>query len=87
LNDGLLPQFAGIFGLKGIELAIGPAVSTAVLFLGAIPAALSARSFGTKGSILLGPAVFCVGTFLIHPAMQSRSFQLFLWAAAVMACG
>ena len=53
----------------------------------AIPAGLFVHKFGYKKSILLGLALFAVGTLLFIPAASSRNFIFFLGALFVSASG
>lgn len=87
LYDALLPQFARVFSLRDLDLALTQSIRSIVYFLGAIPAALYARRFGYKTTILLGLGMFCVGAFLFYPAAETRQFGYFIGAACVMSCG
>jgi MFS transporter, FHS family, L-fucose permease len=85
--DTLLPQIAAVFGLRRFELALTQSVYSIVYFIGAIPAAVYARRFGYKATILFGLGSFCIGVFILYPATETRSFDYFAFAVSVMACG
>lgn len=87
LYDGLLPQFAKVFSLHGLALAAAGGVYSISYFAWALPAALSARRFGYKTTIVFGLGIACIGAFLLYPAGVTRSFAYFLFAASVMSLG
>ena len=87
LYDTLVPEFAKAFELGSFELVVTQNVYSFVYLLLAIPAALYARTFGSKAGIVFGLGAWCVGAFLFYPAAQQHVFLFFLFAAAVMYCG
>lgn len=56
-------------------------------FVIAIPASMVATKFGYKGGIMMGLAMYAIGALLIIPASNAQSFQLFLLAFFIIACG
>jgi FHS family L-fucose permease-like MFS transporter len=87
LYQELVPQFARRFHLGSEELAGTQSVYSVVYFFGALPAALFARRFGGKIAILAGLGAIGIGSFLLYPATQALSYQYFMLAVTVMACG
>jgi MFS transporter, FHS family, L-fucose permease len=87
LYDTLLPQYAMVFGLKGFELGLTQSVFSIVYFLGAIPAALCARRFGYKTTILFGLGSLGIGALVLYPASAQHAFHFFLIAVTVMSFG
>ncbi len=87
LYDSLLPQFTRVFALTGLRLAFTQSVYSLIYVVGAIPAALYARRFGYKATILFGLGMFCIGSFLFYPATETHAFSYFTSAVAVMSCG
>ncbi|WP_298703190.1 L-fucose:H+ symporter permease [uncultured Veillonella sp.] len=56
-------------------------------FVIAIPASMIATKFGYKGGIIMGLALYALGALLIIPASNAQSFNLFLLAFFIIACG
>ena len=85
--ETLMPQFASVFALTGTHLALTDSAYQLVYIIGAIPAALFARSFSYKIAILIGLGCICLGAFTFYPASETRSFAYFLFAVMLMAYG
>ncbi|MBE6079821.1 MAG: L-fucose:H+ symporter permease [Veillonella sp.] len=56
-------------------------------FVIAIPASMVATKFGYKGGIIMGLALYALGALFIIPASNEQSFNLFLLAFFIIACG
>ena len=56
-------------------------------FLIALPAGLLMDRYGYKAGILLGLCLYATGALLFMPAAAAQSFQFFLFALFVIACG
>ena len=56
-------------------------------FLIALPAGLLMDKYGYKAGILLGLCLYATGALLFMPAAAAQSFQFFLFALFVIACG
>ncbi len=56
-------------------------------FVIAIPASMIATKFGYKGGIIMGLGLYALGALLIIPASNAQSFNLFLLAFFIIACG
>ncbi len=87
LNDTLSPQFTGIFQLQGWQLALTQSIYNLVYLLCALPAALYARRFGYKATILLGLGFVAVGAFTFYPAAETLAFPYYLLATICIAQG
>ena len=87
LTDILVQQFKKSFELSPLEAQL---VQTAV-FLGyfcmTLPAALAARRWGYKTSILLGLILFGAGTLMFWPAALIGRYWLMLTALYLVGCG
>ena len=87
LYDTLVPEFAKAFALNSSQLVLTQSVYDLVYFMLAVPAAIYARTFGSKATIVFGLGSLGVGAFLFYPAALQHAFLFFLFAAAVMSCG
>jgi FHS family L-fucose permease-like MFS transporter len=56
-------------------------------FIMGIPAGLFMKRFGYKSGVLLGLALFAIGSFLFVPAANAQSFGFFRIALFVLGCG
>jgi FHS family L-fucose permease-like MFS transporter len=56
-------------------------------FIMGIPAGLFMKRFGYKNGVLLGLALFAIGSFLFVPAANAQSFGFFRVALFVLGCG
>ncbi|SFE11411.1 MFS transporter, FHS family, L-fucose permease [Chitinophaga sp. CF118] len=56
-------------------------------FLMALPAGLFMNKYGYKRGIILGLLLYAIGAFLFYPAAGSLSFNGFLIALFILACG
>jgi Fucose permease len=85
--ETLMPQFTAIFALAGARKALTEGAYQIVYVVGAIPAALLARSFGYKTAIQFGLGSVCIGAFTFYPASETQGFAYFLFAVMLMAFG
>ena len=87
LTDILVRQFQKSFELSPLEAQL---VQTAVFFgyfCMALPAALAARRWGYKASILMGLMLFGIGTLMFWPAAVIGRYWLMLTALYFVGCG
>lgn len=56
-------------------------------FLIALPAGFFMNRFGYKKGIITGLLLYAVGAFLFYPSAQAESFNFFLMAMFILACG
>jgi FHS family L-fucose permease-like MFS transporter len=87
LYETLVPEFAQAFSLNSSQLVLTQSLYDLVYFVLAVPAAIYARTFGSKATIIFGLGSWSVGAFLFYPAALQHAFLFFLFAAAVMSCG
>ncbi|MDR3527851.1 MAG: MFS transporter [Rhizomicrobium sp.] len=87
LHDTLVPVFGDVFQLHGLRLTLITNVYNFVYVVGALPAALYARRFGYKATILLGLGLVAVGAFTFYPAAETLAFRYYLIATICMAQG
>lgn len=87
LYDNLVVQFATAFKLGGPQLMLILGIYSLFYFLFAVPAAIYARSFGSKAGIVFGLGCWCIGAFLFYPTAQAHELLFFLSAVAVMTTG
>ncbi len=85
--ETLMPQFAAVFNLSGTALELTKSGYQIVYLIGAVPAALMARSFGYKIAILIGLGSVCIGAFTLYPAAETQGFSYFLLAIMLIAFG
>jgi FHS family L-fucose permease-like MFS transporter len=56
-------------------------------FLMALPAGMIMKKYGYKSGIIIGLLLYTAGAFLFYPAANIKSFEFFLFALFVIACG
>jgi FHS family L-fucose permease-like MFS transporter len=56
-------------------------------FLMALPAGMIMKKYGYKSGIIIGLLLYTAGAFLFYPAANTKSFEFFLFALFVIACG
>jgi FHS family L-fucose permease-like MFS transporter len=87
LNDVLIRQFMKSFELTRMQAGLIQSAFYLGYFLLAIPGGYLMRRYGYKRGLLVGLAVYSIGTFLFYPAAHARSYLLFLLALFVIASG
>jgi FHS family L-fucose permease-like MFS transporter len=75
-------------------LSLSPAASTLVqvstfgaYFIMSLPAGYFMKKYGYKKGILAGLFLYAAGAFLVFPASQAQSWEFFLIALFILACG
>ncbi|BAV04507.1 MFS transporter, FHS family, L-fucose permease [Filimonas lacunae] len=86
-NPILVPHLRKACELTNFQSAFIDSAFFLAYFLMAIPASLIMGRIGYKGGILIGLLLFATGAFLFYPAANVRSFEFFLLAQFVIACG
>jgi len=56
-------------------------------FLMAIPAGIIMKKYGYKSGVIIGLLLYAAGAFLFYPSANMKSFDFFLFALFVIACG
>ena len=87
LIDVMNKNFQNQLGITKATSGLLQAAYFGGYFVIATPAALVARKFGFKGGIIMGLALYAIGALLIIPASNAHSFNMFLGAFFILACG
>ncbi|GJM55697.1 MFS transporter [Granulimonas faecalis] len=87
LVNGLNSPMANYLELSATEASLLQVAYYGAYFIMAVPASLVARRYGYKGGVVLGLALFVVGSFITVPATNAASFALFLVSMFVVAAG
>lgn len=87
MNDTLLAAFRRIMSMNDLQTSLVQFAFFGAYFCFALPAALFIRRHSYKTGILLGLAVYAVGTMLFYPAGQAASYGFYLFAIYIMAGG
>ena len=56
-------------------------------FIMAVPAGIIMKKYGYKSGVIIGLLLYATGAFLFYPAADLKSFEFFLFALFVIACG
>lgn len=87
LIDVMNKNFQNQLGITKATSGLLQAAYFGGYFVFATPASLVARKYGYKGGIMMGLALYAIGALLIVPASNAHSFQIFLVAFFIIACG
>jgi MFS transporter, FHS family, L-fucose permease len=87
LNDVLIQHFMKSFEISRFGAAFIQFAFYLGYFLLAIPAALLMRKTSYKAGFLTGLCLYAAGAFLFWPAAHARSYEFFLVALFIIACG
>ena len=87
LIDVMNKNFQNQLGITKATSGLLQAAYFGGYFVIATPAALVARKFGFKGGIIMGLALYAIWALLIIPASNAHSFNMFLGAFFILACG
>jgi MFS transporter, FHS family, L-fucose permease len=87
LNDVLIPHFKKAFQLTDLQSSLIQAAFFGGYFLAALPAGWLMERIGYKKGILSGLMICAMGALLFIPSANALSYQFFLFALFVMACG
>lgn len=87
MNDTLLAAFKRIMSMSDLQTSLVQFSFYGAYFCMAIPAALFIRRYSFKSGILLGLALYALGTTLFYPAGEAASYPFFLISIYVMAAG
>jgi len=83
----LVQSFSKIFRMSVTDGAMIQVAFYAGYFAMALPAALFIRKYSYKAGILMGLALYALGSFLFVPAREIGSYYPFLIAYFVLTCG
>ncbi|MDD3322282.1 MAG: L-fucose:H+ symporter permease [Paludibacter sp.] len=87
MTDTLLAAFKNIMEMNDFQTSFIQIAFYGSYAIFAIPAALLIRKFSFKTGILVGLAMYSIGTFLFYPASQMASYGFYLFAIYIMAGG
>ncbi|MBX6379628.1 FHS family L-fucose permease-like MFS transporter [Thermoflavifilum aggregans] len=87
LLDSLNKHFQDVFQITKLRSAWLQAAYFGGYFLMALPAGIIMKNFGYKRGILIGLGLYAAGAFFFYPSAQWHSFNAFLLALFVLACG
>lgn len=87
LLDSLNKHFQDVFQITKLRSAWLQAAYFGGYFLMALPAGLIMKSLGYKRGILIGLSLYALGAFFFYPSSQWHSFNAFLIALFILACG
>ena len=87
LNDVLIQHFMKSFEISRFGAAFIQFAFYLGYFLLAIPAALLMRRTSYKAGFITGLCLYACGAFLFWPAAHARSYEFFLVALFIIACG
>ncbi|MDE7407919.1 MAG: L-fucose:H+ symporter permease, partial [Muribaculaceae bacterium] len=87
MNDTILAAFKRIMSMSDLQTSLVQFAFYGAYFCFALPAALFIRRYSYKSGILLGLAMYAIGTMLFYPAGNTGSYGFFLFAIYVMASG
>ncbi len=87
LNPILIPHLKKSFTLTTTQSTLVDSAVYIAYFLMALPAGYVMKRLGYKIGIITGLLFFSIGAFLFIPAANTQSYQFFLFALFVIACG
>lgn len=87
LDPILIPHLKKSFTLTTTQATLVDSAVFAAYFVMAIPAGLLMKKAGYKTGIISGLICFAAGCFLFVPAANRQSYDFFLFALFVIACG
>lgn len=87
LDPILIPHLKRSFTLTTTQATLVDSAVFAAYFLMALPAGMLMKKLGYKAGIITGLLFFATGCFLFVPAANMQSYNFFLIALFVIACG
>lgn len=87
MNDTLLAAFKRIMSMSDLQTSLVQFSFYGAYFCFALPAAMFIRRYSYKSGILLGLALYALGTMLFFPAGEAASYGFYLVAIYIMAGG
>lgn len=87
LDPILIPHLKKSFTLSTTQATLVDSSVFAAYFLMALPAGFIMKRFGYKMGIISGLILFAIGCFLFLPAADYQSYNFFLIALFIIACG
>jgi L-fucose:H+ symporter permease len=87
LDPILIPHLKRSFSLSTLEASLVDSAVFVAYFVMALPAGFIMKKYGYKTGIILGLALFAIGSFLFIPAANTQAYVFFLGALFIIACG
>lgn len=87
LDPILIPHLKKSFTLTTTQSTLVDSSVFVAYFFMALPAGFIMRKWGYKTGIIIGLLLFALGSFLFVPAANNQSYDYFLFALFVIACG
>jgi FHS family L-fucose permease-like MFS transporter len=87
LDPILIPHLKRSFSLTTLQASLVDSAVFIAYFVMALPAGVIMRKYGYKAGIIIGLALFAVGSFLFIPAANTQLYEFFLGALFIIACG
>ncbi|MBL0234239.1 MAG: L-fucose:H+ symporter permease [Chitinophagaceae bacterium] len=87
LDPILIPHLKRSFTLTTTQSTLIDSAVFIAYFLMAIPAGFIMKKFGYKYGIITGLVIFAAGSFMFLPAADHQSYEYFLAALFIIACG
>lgn len=87
LDPILIPHLKKSFTLSTTQATLVDSSVFIAYFLMALPAGFIMKKFGYKIGIITGLLLFAFGSFLFVPAANNQSYEFFLVALFIIACG
>ncbi|HEX6432124.1 MAG TPA: L-fucose:H+ symporter permease [Niastella sp.] len=87
LDPILIPHLKRSFTLTVTQATLVDSAVFVAYFLMALPAGLLMKKAGYKAGIIVGLIFFAIGCFLFVPAANMQSYNFFLVALFIIACG
>jgi len=87
LDPILIPHLKRSFTLTTVQATLVDSAVFIAYFVMALPAGIIMKRYGYKSGIITGLLIFSVGCYLFLPAAQAKSYNFFLAALFIIACG
>jgi FHS family L-fucose permease-like MFS transporter len=87
LDPILIPHLKRSFSLTTLQASLVDSAVFIAYFFMALPAGIIMRKYGYKAGIIIGLALFAIGSFLFIPAANTQLYEFFLGALFIIACG
>ncbi|WP_293785274.1 L-fucose:H+ symporter permease [uncultured Pedobacter sp.] len=87
LDPILIPHLKRSFTLTTVQATLVDSAVFIAYFVMALPAGIIMKKYGYKSGIIIGLLIFSVGCYLFLPAAEVQSYNFFLAALFIIACG
>lgn len=87
LDPILIPHLKRSFTLTTMQATLVDSAVFIAYFVMALPAGFITKKFGYKVGIIAGLITFAAGCYLFIPAANTQSYDFFLFALFIIACG